>query len=388
MLPRSLFSNVIGNSSNEDIIEEDHGSDSEISNNSSEMLDLDTTPENEDPCSPQNKKIADRDYIYTASTLLNYGDINSIPSTYETVVVLLYKVNTEGKVPFLEFGLTYDFQNRECDFMRIPRNQLSELASKSSSAGYMLYSNTLSSDFAFVFIPMDNYQPELKQMLSLIIPTLQFVVADEIMNLQHVFGFPISETVTEFFADNRHFLFLHDTKYNMYETPCIGYAGIEKSNADFTQVFGIDRSDATAPFGTGFYFTSFAKAQQNAIEPVYDYLSPCLLNKSGEKRNGVVSRFILFLRNMKVISNHPDDDIDESDIKTCMLNKVETRKIAKSTMRITDHDGKWQNNFDSVFIGDLLLDDGTRLDMGPLYVIKEHNQQMCLDYKSTLLVNA
>ena len=55
MLPRSLFSNVIGNSSNEDIIEEDHGSDSEISNNSSEMLDLDTTPENEDPCSPQNK---------------------------------------------------------------------------------------------------------------------------------------------------------------------------------------------------------------------------------------------------------------------------------------------------------------------------------------------
>ena len=57
-------------------------------------------------------------------------------------------------------------------------------------------------------------------------------------------------------------------------------------------------------------------------------------------------------------------------------------------MRITDHDGKWQQNFDSVFIGDLLLDDGARLDMGPLYVIKEHNQQMCIDYKSTLLINA
>ena len=56
-------------------------------------------------------------------------------------------------------------------------------------------------------------------------------------------------------------------------------------------------------------------------------------------------------------------------------------------MRITDHDGKWQQNFDSGFIGDLLLDDGAKLDMGPLYVIKEHNQQMCINYRAANLLN-
>ena len=90
---------------------------------------------------------------------------------------------------------------------------------------------------------------------------------------------------------------------------------------------------------------------------------------------------------MKVVNNHPDNDIDESDIKTCMINKLRHEKMLKLTMRITDHDGKWQQNFDSVFIGDLLLDDGAKLDMGPLYVIKEHNQQMCINYRSANLLN-
>lgn len=382
MIPRSVFSKaVVGDPKNEDIIED---SDSIVSDDNSSNGIVNDGREWEETSSSPGRKIVDKSYLYTAATMLNYDGVDNIPSEYEDVIMIMYKINSDGKIPFLEFGLTYDQISGECDFMRISKSQVPELTSCfKNNTGYMVSCNK-----AYIFVQLDNNQREANQMLSFIMPTLQFVVSDEIMNLQHVFGFPISEEVTEFFADYRHFLFLHDINYNMYETPSIGYAGIEKSNADFTQVFGIDRSESTAPFGSGFYFTSFSNAMQNAIKPTYEYISPCLLNKSGEMKNGVVSRFVLFLGQMKVVNNHPENDIDESDIKTCMINKSETRKNAKLTMRITDHDGKWQQNFDSVFIGDLLLDDGARLDMGPLYVIKEHNQQMCIDYKSTLLINA
>ena len=380
MLPRSVFSrSVVEDSNNEDIIEESDSVNSE--SNSSNSI-VDDERDLDETLSSPGRKIVDKSYLYTAATMLNYDGTDSIPQNYNDIVLIMFKVNCDGKIPFLEFGLNYDVMSGLCDFMRISRNQLPELNTTLKNVGYMLTDSK-----AYLFVELDNNQREANQMMSFVIPTLQFTLADEIMNLQHVYGDPISEEVTEFFSDYRHFLFLHDIHYNMYETPSVAYAGIEKSNADFTKVFGIDRSESTAPFGSGWYFTSFSNARQNSIRPIYDYISPSLLNKSNDKKNGVVSRFVLFLGKMKVVNNHPENEIDESEIKTCMINKEETRKNAKLTMRITDHDGKWQQNFDSIFIGDLLLDDGSKLDMGPLYVIKEHNQQMCIDYRSTLLIN-
>ena len=78
----------------------------------------------------------------------------------------------------------------------------------------MLRNNT-----AIVFVELDNKQREANQMISFIVPTLQFVVADEIINLQHVFGFPISEEVTEFFSEFRHFLFLQALHVHQEQLP-------------------------------------------------------------------------------------------------------------------------------------------------------------------------
>lgn len=381
MIPRSVFSKaVIGDPGNEDKAEDLESINSQ--EDSSESVVADGKEWDEESLSP-SRKIIDKSYLYTAASMLNYDGIGTIPEDFNDIILIMFKINTDGKIPFLEFGMNYDIMTGECDFMRISKEQLPELTSSfKTNIGYMLNNKK-----AYIFVELDNSQRDANQMMSFVIPTLEFVVTDEIVNLQHVYGDPISEEVTEFFSEYRHFLFLYDINYNMYETPSIGYAGIEKSNADFVKVFGIDRSESTAPFGSGFYFTSFTNAYQNAVNPKYEYISPSLLNKTGKMKNGVVSRFILFLGQMKVVNNHPDNDIDESDIKTCMINKSETRKNAKLTMRITDHDGKWQQNFDSVFIGDLLLDDGTKLDTGPLYVIKEHNQQMCINYRSANLLN-
>ena len=55
------------------------------------------------------------------------------------------------------------------------------------------------------------------------------------------------------------------------------------------------------------------------------------------------------------------------------------QNIERLTMRISDHDGKWAENFDSVYLGDVELDDGNCLNK-QLIVIKEYDQEIPLSY--------
>ena len=48
-------------------------------------------------------------------------------------------------------------------------------------------------------------------------------------------------------------------------------------------------------------------------------------------------------------------------------------------MRITDYDGKWADNYDSVYLGNLELDDGTFLNRQSI-VVREYQQQIPLSY--------
>ena len=49
-------------------------------------------------------------------------------------------------------------------------------------------------------------------------------------------------------------------------------------------------------------------------------------------------------------------------------------------MRISDHDGKWSEFYDSVFLGKIELDNGDYLKNTPIYVLKEYEQQIPLSY--------
>ena len=49
-------------------------------------------------------------------------------------------------------------------------------------------------------------------------------------------------------------------------------------------------------------------------------------------------------------------------------------------MRISDHVGKWGENYDSVFLGKIELDNGEYLKNTPIYVLKEYEQQIPLSY--------
>jgi hypothetical protein len=48
-------------------------------------------------------------------------------------------------------------------------------------------------------------------------------------------------------------------------------------------------------------------------------------------------------------------------------------------MRISDHAGKWAENYDSVVVGRVELDDGSFLRDSPFIVVKKHEQSVILD---------
>ena len=50
------------------------------------------------------------------------------------------------------------------------------------------------------------------------------------------------------------------------------------------------------------------------------------------------------------------------------------------TTRISDHDGKWAEKYDSVFLGKTELDNGQYLKKTQIYVLKEYEQQIPLSY--------
>ena len=81
----------------------------------------------------------------------------------------------------------------------------------------------------------------------------------------------------------------------------------------------------------------------------------------------------------KVSLNYPGDGIDESLYKSQKLKENENQREMQ-TMRITDYDGNWCDEHDSIYIGKLELDDGRVLAEGPHWVVKEYDQQTPLSF--------
>ena len=77
----------------------------------------------------------------------------------------------------------------------------------------------------------------------------------------------------------------------------------------------------------------------------------------------------------------PNSPIDESEIKNQKLNDILFNKNYEiQTLRISDHDGTWTRIYDSVYLGNQELDDGSFLEETPMIVLKDYNQQIPLSY--------
>jgi hypothetical protein len=213
-----------------------------------------------------------------------------------------------------------------------------------------------------------------------------FCIVDEIVNTKHICNFKMDNSVSLFFLENDMFCFLQNKDNANYEVPVIGYVGKHTSMLNFTYVFGVSKSDNIAILGPYFYFTDYLNAinqggwsKDGKSEIRHDKLLTD--NSKGRYKLGGVIRFALFMGKTKVIQNHLLDEIDESEIKKERLSdSLLDTQYERLTMRISDHQGNWAKNYDSVFIGNIELDNGDKVQNAPIIVLKEYDQQTPLSY--------
>jgi hypothetical protein len=196
----------------------------------------------------------------------------------------------------------------------------------------------------------------------------------------------IAENVSDFFTQNNNFCFLLDQNNNNYEIPLIGYVGKPENKLQFTFIFGETRDYSNGMFGPHYYFTNFYSALKEGAIPkisktdINNVIDLSLIDEHGYYIRGGIVRFAIFSGITKYIENNTLDPIDNSEIKQQRLHdKRLDQNFERLTMRISDYDGKWTRNYDSVILGKIELDNGTYIQDINI-VVKEHNQKIPLSY--------
>ena len=82
---------------------------------------------------------------------------------------------------------------------------------------------------------------------------------------------------------------------------------------------------------------------------------------------------------IKVIENSINNETDKSATKKERLLEPNLDSILEElTIRISDHDGKWSEYYDSVYLTQVKLDNDEYLKNTPIIVVKEYDQQVPL----------
>ena len=292
------------------------------------------------------------------------------------IYLCLYKVNSNGLYPFLNYLLLLN-ENKIFTFPKLPNyssltkenmityskvylsgilqeNNFEEFSKNILFDGFQEYNDSI-----YLFFDVTNCRVNINA--DHFSQNIIFGLLDEIINHKNICGINVDFSVYAFFINNDYTLYLYDELNQPYETPAIGFVGkTNESETNFTMTFGETAKNKSAILGPYFYFTNF--------------------NKAKSKSKGTI-RFALFLCKTKYVENAPNDEIDESEIKKQRLNdNTLDKKREGLLLRISDHDGIWAKFFDSVYLGNLELDDGTQLNEGPLIVLKDSTQQLPLTY--------
>ncbi len=262
--------------------------------------------------------------------------------------------------------------NLKCDYESFEKNCIFK--------GLYVYNNNI---YLFIDLTKIDEKSDLIEKNNL----YWFALVDEIMNKKHVCNIKIDENVINFFSNNSDFLYLKNDNNEQIEIPTVVYSGAHDKMLYFTYLFGKTKGDSYNIFGSSFYFTDFKNAIREGgwssnYSDEYKYGEKITENENGKYIKGGIIRYAIFLGNCHIVENLPNDKIDESEIKKMKLNDKLNfdYNYEKMTLRVSDHDGLWKNNYDSVFLGDLELDDGQKISYNPIYAIKDYENQISLSY--------
>ena len=344
-------------------------------------------------------------YNYTALTQL-VDNIDDLLSSNITIKITAYEIKNNKKNPYLSYLLYKDELTESLFFPELPtmyQNVNSENVIKLSKLMlFNLLSLTNHSEFdknicfkgfylngREVHIVFDLTECKLQIYDVYRTNQMWFALLDEIVNHKNVCNFFIDSSVTNFFINNDEFIYLKNENGDNYELPVVGYIGMNGINynkVSFVYTFGNSPKDKNAILGPYYYFTDYKNSIREGCwsetgKPVK--VDDVLItdNEYGRYKKGSIIRFGLFLGKMKMVENLPNDENDNSYTKKERLEDTDLDKnMEVMTTRISDHDGKWGEKYDSVFLGKTELDNGEYLKKTPIYVLKEYEQQIPLSY--------
>jgi hypothetical protein len=352
-------------------------------------------------CQNENESSYDKDiiiednyYYYEALERLEQDIDEYLQNNYiQKITISAFQINNEKKYPFLSYLLCKNPFDDSFNLPCIPLNYQSVNTMNIITITQIFLLSVLNLEnskdhldllefkgFYIVNSEMYIFYDLTKSILKIkhAFDDICFGLISEIVNNQSICNSQINEEVTNFFLNNSDFCFLKNKDNTIHELPVVCYVGKYGHMLYFSYIFGVSKSENNELFGPYYYFTNY----ENAIKQIgYQYNNINDINLKSKTPVGVI-RFALFMEKIKFIQNLQTDQLDDSEIKKERLNDpLLDKNYEKLTMRISDHNGKWTKNYDSVFLGNSIeLDNGEKMDNVPMIVLKEYEQQLPLSH--------
>jgi hypothetical protein len=336
-------------------------------------------------------KIMKNTNIYPIQTILSSDDSISL-SGITKVSLCIYRINIKpSSTPFLEYLL---FKNRS-NTMVFPGfdggKQTNILGSANKLYDSIIGKNDLAMDHYKGLLRVDDVLHVFYQYINDNVienpykskdVELWWCLMDEICNWRKVLTMHVDSRVVGLFYQKPELIYLYDTNYNKLEVPIVGYYGTYYKLLEFIYTFGVKENDVASMYGPYYYFSTFNRAVKYAgwyyegnKELIKEHI---VVDEHGRFDKGGVLRAALFMNNMKVFLNHPMDPVDNSEISAAALKDIDRRENMKAKLRLVDYDATWVNEYESVYAGRALRDNGQPLFDYPEMVVKNNSQQVVL----------
>lgn len=323
-----------------------------------------------------NLHVTNNNYHYPGLKILK-DNINEEITIGDTVHICAYNINSSGKIPYLQYFLYKHHEIKNPNIVHkfnfpkfIYKNEIDLLTKCMTTIQILCSSFYKEPTFEFKgYLKFDDQYYIFYDCSNFIIDTLKMTksndlwlaVIDEIINHQNICGFEIEQSVYNLFHSFYDLNYLINDINIPYDLPKIVYSICENKKINFTSTFGIPIKNDL--FGNFYYFTDYNSAfQQSNLNEI----------------TGLI-RCILFQGNIKYITN--ENNYDSSDIAKKLIEDNVNEDYTsdkfieyKMLSKISDWDSQWILNYDSLYIGKYIFDNGTIFNKGPLWVVKNLNQ--------------
>lgn len=286
-----------------------------------------------------------------------------------TVFICIYTIQKKKTInPYILYLLYNDNEKMTFPYFKYDSGELLNICNEKVSSildSSYKFKGFLKQDkhiYSFYELENDSYIPSLIEKTD----KWWFALIYEICYLKKLLHFDIEQSVISCFINNPFLTLLYDNNNVSHEVPLSLYKGSYKNELKYLFSFGSRQSISSKLLhGQYYYYYSYDSACRYGLWTIdFKENNPHTDNNYGRYIEGGIVRYAVFVGNTKVFIN-----TNTQDNSSNILDKYK---------KISDNKGLWAYEYDSVFIGDVIIDQHTHI--GYRYTIKSNDQIDSLSY--------